>query len=66
MSIETTAVTIVWRTPSLVAAVVRDGSGIATVRYTRTSGWSCSTDPDEKCAHVLAVIQTVTEDHADA
>jgi len=50
-------VQILWRTPGVVSASVRDGSsGVHDVRWARSTGWSCScNEVGGRCAHVLAV-----------
>lgn len=59
-------VQILRRTPDVIAASVRDGSGVWDVRWASSAGgWSCTcNEAGGRCAHVLAVEQ-LTRDRTD-
>ncbi len=55
-------VQILWRTPGVVSASVRDAAGVHDVRWASSTGWSCTCVGGAiPCAHVLATQQTVGE-----
>lgn len=54
------SVCIVHRSHYATVARVRDDAGIHDVSYGAATGWSCSCDGvDDRCAHVLALRQTL-------
>jgi len=50
-------VVITWRTPGVICASVRDDRGVVDVRWSGSTGWSCSCG-DLACHHIEAVRQT--------
>ena len=38
----TNDIAVTWRTPGLIVGAVRDNTGVHDVRWTSTSGWTCS------------------------
>jgi len=49
-------VVISWKTPGVVSATVRDDRGVWDVRWSASTGWSC-TCAEPGCAHAAAVRQ---------
>lgn len=54
-------VCILWQTDAVTTARVRDAGGIYDVHRSHLAGWSCSCPDEERCAHILAVQQLVSE-----
>lgn len=48
-------VQILWATPAVVSASIRDANGVYDVRWTEMAGWSCTCQDAGTCAHQLAV-----------
>jgi hypothetical protein len=60
MTTTTDSIHILWRTPRVVAARVRDDGGLWDVGWTQGRPWLC-TCADEACHHVAAVKTVVLE-----